>query len=322
MEKGRVCVTGAGGYVASWVVKLFLSEGYIVHGTVRDPDNAKNAHLKKLDNAAENLQLFKAELLDYDSIYAAIAGCNGVIHVACPVPFPNGPSKEIDIVEPSVTGTQNVLKACSAARVKRVVVVSSIVTVMMNPNWPQDRVMDENCWSDMEYCKKIENVFGWYCLAKTAAEREALEYGEKSELEVVTVCAAWIIGPLLQPSMNCSSMIFTDLLKGFEEIENDFRGLIVDVRDIAEALLLVYEKQKASGRYICLAHSIGVHDLVEKLRSMYPNYNYPMNYMEAEKELKMSSEKLKRLGWKYRSLEETLADTVGYFQEAGLLDKD
>ncbi|XP_077215760.1 cinnamoyl-CoA reductase 2-like isoform X3 [Tasmannia lanceolata] len=95
MEKGRVCVTGAGGYVASWVVKLFLSEGYIVHGTVRDP-------------------------------------------------------------EPSVTGTQNVLKACSAARVKRVVVVSSIATVMMNPNWPQDRVMDENCWSDMEYCKKIE----------------------------------------------------------------------------------------------------------------------------------------------------------------------
>ncbi|XP_077215754.1 cinnamoyl-CoA reductase 2-like isoform X2 [Tasmannia lanceolata] len=154
MEKGRVCVTGAGGYVASWVVKLFLSEGYIVHGTVRDP-------------------------------------------------------------EPSVTGTQNVLKACSAARVKRVVVVSSIATVMMNPNWPQDRVMDENCWSDMEYCKKIENVFGWYCLAKTAAEREALEYGEKSELEVVTVCPAWIIGPLLQPNMNYSSMIFTDLLKGY-----------------------------------------------------------------------------------------------------------
>lgn len=37
-EKGRVvCVTGAGGYVASWVVKLLLSKGYIVHGTVRDP---------------------------------------------------------------------------------------------------------------------------------------------------------------------------------------------------------------------------------------------------------------------------------------------
>ena len=38
-EKGRVCVTGAGGYIASWVVKLLLSKGYIVHGTVRDPSN-------------------------------------------------------------------------------------------------------------------------------------------------------------------------------------------------------------------------------------------------------------------------------------------
>lgn len=37
MEEKRVCVTGAGGFLASWVVKLLLSKGYIVHGTVRDP---------------------------------------------------------------------------------------------------------------------------------------------------------------------------------------------------------------------------------------------------------------------------------------------
>ena len=32
-----VCVTGAGGYIASWLVKLLLSRGYTVHATVRDP---------------------------------------------------------------------------------------------------------------------------------------------------------------------------------------------------------------------------------------------------------------------------------------------
>ena len=33
-----VCVTGAGGFVASWLVQLLLSRGdYLVHGTVRDP---------------------------------------------------------------------------------------------------------------------------------------------------------------------------------------------------------------------------------------------------------------------------------------------
>lgn len=37
--KGKVCVTGAGGFIGSWVVKLLLSRDYIVHGTVREPSN-------------------------------------------------------------------------------------------------------------------------------------------------------------------------------------------------------------------------------------------------------------------------------------------
>lgn len=50
---------------------------------------------------------------------------------------------------------------------------------------------------------------------------------------------------------------------------------IVDARDVAEALLLAYEKPEAKGRYICTAHTIRSQDLVEILRRLYPNYNYP-----------------------------------------------
>lgn len=32
-----VCVTGAGGFIASWMVKLLLNRGYSVRGTVRNP---------------------------------------------------------------------------------------------------------------------------------------------------------------------------------------------------------------------------------------------------------------------------------------------
>lgn len=35
--KGKVCVTGASGFVASWLIKRLLSSGYNVIGTVRDP---------------------------------------------------------------------------------------------------------------------------------------------------------------------------------------------------------------------------------------------------------------------------------------------
>nr|CAB3463889.1 unnamed protein product [Digitaria exilis] len=36
-EKKVVCVTGAGGFIASWIVKLLLERGYTVRGTLRDP---------------------------------------------------------------------------------------------------------------------------------------------------------------------------------------------------------------------------------------------------------------------------------------------
>jgi len=38
MEKEKiVCVTGASGYIASWIVKFLLQRGYTVRATVRDP---------------------------------------------------------------------------------------------------------------------------------------------------------------------------------------------------------------------------------------------------------------------------------------------
>ena len=38
-NRGVVCVTGASGFVASWLVKKLLERGYYVRGTVRDPSN-------------------------------------------------------------------------------------------------------------------------------------------------------------------------------------------------------------------------------------------------------------------------------------------
>jgi nucleoside-diphosphate-sugar epimerase len=40
----------------------------------------------QLDGAPANLRLIKADMLDYDTVAAAFAGCQGVFHVATPVP--------------------------------------------------------------------------------------------------------------------------------------------------------------------------------------------------------------------------------------------
>ncbi|KAL5987859.1 hypothetical protein ACLOJK_035615 [Asimina triloba] len=107
-----------------------------------------------------------------------------------------------------------------------------------------------------------------------------------------------------------------------ETIENRVH-VIVDVRDVADALLLAYEKPQASGRYICGPHLVRARDLVSKLNSMYPDYNCPKNFVEVSEEVKISSEKLKELGWRCRFLEETLAETYEYVtKEDSLLKKD
>lgn len=63
---------------------------------------------------------------------------------------------QADLIAPAVTGTQNVLKACKEAKVKRVVVVSSVAAVFNNPNWPKGKAFTEDSWSDEEYCRKNE----------------------------------------------------------------------------------------------------------------------------------------------------------------------
>jgi nucleoside-diphosphate-sugar epimerase len=69
---------------------------------------------------------------------------------------PNTPI-QLEVVRPAVAGTKNVLEAASAAKVRRVIVVSSIVAVDINPKgWPIDKIKDENSWSDREFCRNNE----------------------------------------------------------------------------------------------------------------------------------------------------------------------
>ena len=70
------------------------------------------------------------------------------------------------MIEPAVKGTTNVLDASLEAKVERVVYVSSVAALVMNPNLPKDKVIDESYWSDKEYCKntKVSIILLHMCL--------------------------------------------------------------------------------------------------------------------------------------------------------------
>ena len=124
-----ILVTGATGYIASWVIKKLLEQGHTVHATVRDLNKtASFAHLEKIAQELNaNLKFFKANLLDEGSFDEAMQGCEVVIHMASPFLVTNFKDPIADLVDPAVKGTINVLNSVNRTEsVKRVVVTSSI----------------------------------------------------------------------------------------------------------------------------------------------------------------------------------------------------
>lgn len=311
-----VCVTGAGGYVGSWIVKLLLERGYAVRGTVRNPDDAKNAHLLALPGAAERLALCKADLLDYGALRAAVAGCHGVFHAASPVT--DDPE---EMVEPAVRGTRYVIDAAAeAGTVRRVVLTSSIGAVAMDPRREPDAVVDESCWSDLDFCKKTKN---WYCYGKAAAERAAWEAAAARGVDLVVVVPVLVQGPALQPSVNASLMHVLKYLNGSAKTYANAVQAYVHVRDAADAHVRVFEAPRAAGRYICADAVLHREDVVRTLRKSFPGYPVPERCSDEvnprKQPYKISNQRLRELGLEFTPAAQALYDTVVCFQEKGIL---
>lgn len=81
-----VLVTGANGYVASWLVKKLLNDGITVHAAVRNPSNEqKISHLKEAAaNSKGEIKFFQGDLLTPGSYQEAMEGCELVYHTASP----------------------------------------------------------------------------------------------------------------------------------------------------------------------------------------------------------------------------------------------
>nr|CAA12276.1 cinnamoyl CoA reductase [Populus trichocarpa] len=310
-----ICVTGGGGFIASWMVKLLLDKGYTVRGTARNPADPKNSHLRELEGAEERLTLCKADLLDYESLKEGIQGCDGVFHTASPVT--DDPE---EMVEPAVNGTKNVIIAAAEAKVRRVVFTSSIGAVYMDPNKGPDVVIDESCWSDLEFCKNTKN---WYCYGKAVAEQAAWDMAKEKGVDLVVVNPVLVLGPLLQPTVNASITHILKYLTGSAKTYANSVQAYVHVRDVALAHILVFETPSASGRYLCSESVLHRGEVVEILAKFFPEYPIPTKCSDEKnprkQPYKFSNQKLRDLGFEFTPVKQCLYETVKSLQEKGHL---
>ena len=249
----KVLVTGVSGYLGHQCAVELLKNGYLVKGSLRDfnkKDEVLNGIKKEID-PREKLEFVKLDLLSDDGWDNAVEGCEYVLHVASPFSVKE-PNNEDEYIKPACEGTIRALNSAQKAKVKRIVLTSSTVT-MMGEIYDSNKdtgIVDAKNWTDPN-SKNINT----YIKSKTLAEKAAWDFFENqsdnSSIEMAVVCPGGVFGPTLTGNINGQSLtIIHRMLTGhFKMSMIPPVGIpISDVRDIAKIHVLAMTEEKANGK--------------------------------------------------------------------------
>ncbi|KAI5387454.1 putative anthocyanidin reductase isoform X3 [Lathyrus oleraceus] len=328
VPNAKYCVTGATGYIGSWLVESLLQRGCTVHATVRDPE--KSLHLLSLWKGGDQLKVFRADLQEDGSFDEAIKGCVGVFHVAASMQF-NVNDKEntaeafvrANIIDPAIKGTINLLKSCLKSNsVKRVVFTSSISTITAkDTNGKLKSIVDESCQIQTDTLWNTQ-ASGWvYALSKLLTEEAAFKFANENGINLVSVITTTVAGPFFTANVPASVKVLLSPLTGETEnykilsAVNARMGSIalVHIEDICNAHIFLMEHANAEGRYICSTQSCTLSNLAAQLSKEYSSPSMlsktQKNYDKVPSEI--SSKKLKDLGFSYKhGIEEIVHQTI------------
>ena len=172
IQKQGILITGASGFIGGRLAeRLFFDYGNTPRCLVRN--YAKLARLSRLPT-----QLVLGDVLDYESLVKASAGCNTVVHCA----YGNTGDDALD-AKINVLGTENLLRAAVENRVKRFIYLSSVEVYGRS----QPALVDEST--------EPGDPSNSYARTKLEAEKLCLNYYREASLPVVLLRLAVVYGP-------------------------------------------------------------------------------------------------------------------------------
>jgi len=221
----KLLVTGATGFLGSTLVPMLREEGHDVRVLVRSGLPFPDA------------EVVKGDVRDPDSVRRALAGVEGLYHLA--VLVSRDPADARKMYDLHVEGTRNLLTGAAHAGLRRIVLASSSGTIGVSR---VRRVATE----EDDY--PIEAVGNWpYYLSKIYEEKIAIEFSRRG-LPLVILNPSLLLGPG-DARMSSTQDIFRFLMGRIPVMP---RGGIsfVDVRDAAKAFVAALTRGNVGERHL------------------------------------------------------------------------
>lgn len=310
----KLLVTGAGGFIGSHLVEACVAEGYSVKAFVRY--NSRN-FWGWLDGPEfrDRVEFKTGDIRDYDSVFNAMKGCDGVLHLAALIGIPYSYESPLAYIRTNVEGTYNVLQAARELRLKDVVVTSTSETYGTAQRVPID---------------ESHPLVGQspYSASKIAADQLAISYFRSFGLPVKIVRPFNTFGPR-QSARAIIPTIITQMLSGQKEVSlgslTPTRDLTF-VKDTARAFLAILKCDALVGEVtnVGRGEEISVGDLAAKIAKLMgtgaiikeDQTRIRPDGSEVERLLGDASKLRKATGWKPEyDLGRGLEETISFFKE-------
>ena len=281
MATPLVLVTGASGFIAKHMIAELLRRGHSVRGTVRSVEKADGVRRAVTRAGADpsRLTFCAADLLSDAGWNDAVAGATYVLHTASPFPMQQ-PDNPDDVIRPAVDGTLRVLKAATAAGVKRIVVTSSTVAIFYGPDQPKS-----HAYSETDFTDESRADITPYIRSKTLAEKAAWAFVRDTSgaPELVVINPGFVHGPALDADLSTSHELFILMARGTYPAAPRIRFPVAHVVDVAIAHAEALVRPNAVGqRFLIGEGQLGLYDLgrvmareLPDLKAKVPKFELP-----------------------------------------------
>ena len=257
-----VLVSGGSGYIAGFLIRQLVAEGWTVRTTVRSlAKEAAERDLLAVDNS--RLSFFAADL-NADAGWAeAMAGCSHVAHVASPLPA-GVPRNADELIVPARDGALRALRAAKAAGVQRFVMTSSVAAISYG------RGRGVHHFTEADWTDPARPGISPYIQSKTIAERAARDWvaREGGDMAYCSICPSVVLGPVWSRDYSASVVIVKKLLDGSMGACPDIGFGIVDVRDVADLHVRALKAPGMAGeRFIASGRFMKLREIADVLRA-------------------------------------------------------